>query len=106
MVKYCKPDLINKLHKFNQWSEEKPENTKKEIDGQKVEVNRNLTDDNFLYLQENYIVPDGILANENIIFAHVTCECQEFCNKTIEFEVSVYEPVNVKASVNQEKSNS
>ena len=100
MGKNCKAYLIKNLRQFEQWTENS-ENTRKEkqeIDGKEVEVKRVLTDDDFLYLQENYIVTDGIYKDENIIFDNVTPEWKEFCQKTLEFEIPVYEAVQVQAT--------
>ena len=100
MGKYSKAYLIKNLRQFEQWSENS-ENTRKEkqeIDGKEVEVKRVLMDDDFLYLQENYIVTDGIYKDENIIFDNVTPEWKEFCHKTLEFEIPVYEAVQVQAT--------
>ena len=100
MGKYCKAYLIKKLRQFEQWNENS-ENTRKEkqeIDGKEVEVKRVLTDDDFLYLQEDYLVTDGIYKDENIIFDNVTPEWKEFCHQTLEFEIPVYETVQVQAS--------
>ncbi len=102
MGKYCKAYSLKKLRQFSQWSEN-AENTrkeKKEVAGKEVEVNRRLTDDDFLYLQENYVVTDGIFKDENLIFDNVTPEWKEFCQKTLEFEIPVYEAVQVQASAN------
>ncbi|WP_414620786.1 hypothetical protein [Calothrix sp. CCY 0018] len=100
MAKYCKAYLIKNLRQFEQWTENL-ENTrayKQEIDGQEVEVKRVLTDDDFLYLQENYVVTDGIYKDENIIFDNVTPEWKEFCQNILEFEIPVYEAVQVQAT--------
>ncbi|MEH2178727.1 hypothetical protein [Nostoc sp.] len=105
MGKYCKAYSLKKLREFSQWTEY-AENTRKEsteVEGEKVKINRELTDDDFLYLQENYVVTDGIFKDENIIFDNVTPEWKEFCHKTLAFEIPVYEPIQVKASVSQEK---
>jgi hypothetical protein len=102
MGKYCKAYSLKKLRQFSQWTEN-AENTrkeKKEVAGKEVEVNRRLTDDDFLYLQENYVVTDGIFKDENLIFDNVTPEWKEFCQKTLEFEIPVYEAVQVQASAN------
>jgi hypothetical protein len=107
MGKYCKAYLIKTLRQFEQWRENS-ENTrveKQQIDGKEVEVKRELTDDDFLYLQENYVVTDGIFKDENIIFDNVTSEWKEFCYKTLGFEIPVYEAVQVQTSENQNKSN-
>ncbi|MGH7998035.1 MAG: hypothetical protein ACREPR_01000 [Brasilonema sp.] len=99
MGKYCKAYSLLKLRQFSLWTEH-AENTrkeKKEVDGKEVEVNRELTDDDFLYLQENYVVTDGIFKDENIIFDNVTLEWKDFCKNTLLFEIPVYEPVKVQA---------
>ena len=108
MGKYCKAYPLKKLRTFSQWSQ-RTENTRKEkqeIDGQKVEVERKLTDDAFLYLQENYVVTDGIFIDENIIFDDVTPEWQDFCQTTLKFEIPVYETVDITTSASVEKAES
>ncbi|MUL37891.1 hypothetical protein [Gloeocapsopsis dulcis] len=107
MGKYCKAYSLKKLREFNQWIEisENTRKEKKEIDGQEIEVSRKLTDDDFFYLQENYIVTDGIFKDENIIFNNVTPEWQDFCHKKLGFEIPTYETVEVQASANPENSN-
>jgi len=100
MGKYCKAYSLNKLRKFSQWSErvENLRKERKELDGKEVEVKRELTDDDFLYLQENYVVTDGVFKDENIIFDNVTPEWEDFCRNTLDFEIPVYETVEVKVS--------
>ncbi|NJN14048.1 MAG: hypothetical protein HC836_32270 [Richelia sp. RM2_1_2] len=101
MGKYCKAYLIKNLRQFEQWTEnlENTRKEKQEIDGKEVEVKRVLTDDDFLYLQENYVVTDGIYKDENIIFENITPRWKEFCHQTLEFEIPVYETVQqVQAS--------
>jgi hypothetical protein len=98
MGKYCKAYSLNKLRQFSQWTENS-ENTRKEkqeVDGKEVEVKRVLTDDDFLYLQENYTVTDGIFPDENIIFYNVTTEWKEFCHNTLAFEIPAYEHESAK----------
>ncbi|MBP5972980.1 hypothetical protein HW132_09590 [Brasilonema sp. CT11] len=93
MGKYCKAYSLKKLRQFNHWTEHS-ENTRKEkqqVDGQEVEVKRELTDDDFLYLQENYVVTDGIFKDENIIFDMITPEWQDFCKNRLLFEIPVYQ---------------
>ncbi len=60
------------------------------------EVERQLNDDSILYLQENYIVTDGIFKDQNIIFDNVTDEWKQFCHSTLAFEIPVYEPIEIK----------
>ena len=96
MGKYCKAYLLKQFRQFNQW-EENTENIKKEnqeVDGQTVEVNREFTDEDVLYLQENYVVTNGIYKDENIIFDNVTDEWKDFCHQVLEFEIPNYEVVS------------
>ena len=100
MGKYCKAYPIQKLRQFSQWTEN-ADNTrkeKKEVDAKELGINRELTDDDFLYLQENYVVTDGIFKDENIIFDNVTPEWIDFCKNILLFEIPVYEPVQVQTS--------
>lgn len=88
MGTYCKAYPVRQLRQFSQWSE-KTQNTRKVeqvIDGKTIEVNRTITDDDFLYLQENYVVTDGIFLDENIIFDQVSSEWIAFCKDVLKFE--------------------
>ncbi len=95
MGKYCKAYPLKKLRQFSQWTErlENVRKDKQEVNGQEVEVARELTDDDFLYLQENYVVTDGIFLEQNIIFDNVTAEWKEFCHQTLGGEI-ISSPVN------------
>ena len=94
MGKYCKAYSIQKLRAFSGWTE-KAENARqekqKDTDGKESEVARTLTADDYLYLQENYVVTDGIFKDEHIIFDQVTPEWIEYCQQTLKFEIPVYE---------------
>ena len=59
-------------------------------------MDRQLDDDSILYLQENYVVTDGIFKDQNIIFDNVTDEWKEFCHGTLQFEIPNYEPIEIK----------
>ncbi len=105
MGKYCKAYPIQQLRKFKNWTEN-TENTRKEkqeINGKEVEHNRVLTYDDFLYLQENYVVTDGIFKDKDIIFDAVTPEWKDFCTNTLLFEIPNYESADVKTSTTLEK---
>ena len=89
MGKYCKAYLAKHLREYPGWSENK-ENVRKEkmeVDGREVEVDREITDDSILYLQENYVVTDGIFKDEHIIFDKVTDEWKLFCRDRLHFEI-------------------
>ncbi len=97
MGKYCKSYFLKKLREFSQWTEnsENIRKQKQEVNGKEVEIDRILSEDNFLYLQENYVVTDSIFMDENIIFDNVTPEWKEFCHKVLKFEIPVYEIANI-----------
>lgn len=81
MGKYCKAYMIPSFRAFSGWTENS-ENARKENGSP-----RQLTETDFLYLQENYVVTDGIFVDENVIFNNVTSEWIEFCKNTLKFEV-------------------
>ncbi len=84
MGKYCKAYMIPKLREFSGWTENS-QNARKENDAP-----RQLTDADFLYLQENFVVTDGIFIDENVIFDKVTPEWIEFCKDQLKFEIPDY----------------
>ena len=94
--KYCKAYSIKKLREFSGWVESAA-NARREkqtdADGREREVTRILTADDYLYVQENYFVTDGIFKDEHIIFDQVTPAWIEYCQQTLKFEIPVYEPV-------------
>jgi hypothetical protein len=95
MGRYCKAYLLRDLRAFSEWSE-KAENVrkeKKEVDGQEVEVVRELSDDAIVYVQENYVVTDNIFKDENVIFDNVTPAWIEYCQQSLKFEIPENEPV-------------
>ena len=93
MGKYCKAYPITRLREFAGWTE-KAENARKEkqpgADGKEVERPRALTDSDYLYLQENHVVTDGIFKDENIIFDHVTPAWITYCQTTLKFELPAF----------------
>jgi hypothetical protein len=104
MGKYCKAYLAKQFREYPGWSE-KAENVrkeKKEVEGKEVEVERVLDDDSILYLQENYIVTDGIFKDQNIIFDNVTDEWKDYAHNTLAFEIPNYEPINIPTAATEE----
>ena len=100
MGKYCKAYPIERLREFGRWTE-RSENMRREknkIDGAEVEVERQLTSDDFLYLQESYVVTDGVFLDENIIFDDVTPEWKDFCHHTLGFKIPDYKSVKPSKS--------
>jgi hypothetical protein len=93
--KYCKGYQLRQLRQFPGWHEE-AQNARRvltEVDGQMVEAPRELTDADYVYVQRNFTVTDGIFIDENIVFEDVTPEWIEFCRNVLGF-VSDDESVN------------
>jgi hypothetical protein len=89
MGSYLKAYPIKSLREFPGWTE-RLANARTPDDDEDSSVPRTLTDDTFVYLQENYVVTDGIFLDENIIFDSVTPEWIEFCKNTLALEVPDY----------------
>jgi hypothetical protein len=93
MGNYCKAYLVKDLRAFSQWKEN-TENLSPgtvENDGREEEVERNsLNDDDVLYLQENFIVTDGIFKDENIVYDNLSDEWKVFCQDKLGFEIPDY----------------
>jgi hypothetical protein len=98
MGKYCKAYLAKQLREYQGWSENAANvrKEKKDVDGKEVEVERTLDDDSILYIQENYVVTDGIFKDQNIIFDNVTDDWKQFCHEKLAFEIPVYEPIEIQ----------
>ncbi len=97
MGKYCKAYLAKNFRRFDGWTENlenlQPEQGN-DPGGEAAEVQRTeLKDDDILYLQEDYVVTDGIFIDENIIFDKVTDVWKAFCQDELEFEIPQYEPI-------------
>ena len=89
MGRYCKAYHASSFRGYGDWSEnrENLRKSKEKVDGQEVETPRELTDEDVLYLQENFTVTDGIFLDQNVIFDKVTPEWREFCTNTLGFEL-------------------
>jgi len=98
MGKYCKAYLAKQFREYTGWQENAANvrKEKKEVDGKEIEVDRTLNDDSILYLQENYVVTDGIFKDQNIIFDNVTDDWKQYCHEKLAFEIPVYEPIEIK----------
>ena len=84
--KYCKAYPLSRLRQFPGWNEiaENAKRIRKEVNGEIVEEARKLTDADYVYVQKNFTVTDGIFIDENIIFSDVTPEWIEFCEKLVQ----------------------
>ena len=82
---YCRAYALSRLRQFPGWTE-RAENARritKEVNGELVELPRELTDADYVYLHTNFTVTDGIFIDENIIFNDVTPEWIEFCRNVL-----------------------
>ena len=87
--KYCKAYPLQQFRRFSGWSEiaHNARKIRKEVDGETQEVEKVLSVTDYLYLQENFTVTDGIFIDEHVIFSDVTPEWIEFCQNTLAFQV-------------------
>jgi len=85
--KYSKAFPLSQLRQYSGWSEQSQNarRIRKEVNEQIEEVVRELFDDDYLYLQENFTVTDGIFLNENVIFSDVTPEWRDFCKNVLQW---------------------
>ena len=83
--KYCKSFPLQRFRQFPGWNEnlKNARKTRQEIDGVTVEVERELSDADYLYLQENFTVTDSIFIDENIIFNDVTSDWIDYCTNVL-----------------------
>lgn len=90
MSKYCKAYSIKDLRRFSNWKE-RNENARKVkhkcMHNKEVEIPRTLADVDYLFIQENYAVTDGIFKDKNIIFDEVTTEWIDYCRDILGFKI-------------------
>lgn len=92
--KYCKSFPLQRFREFPGWTENlrNARRIRQVIDGQKVEVARELSDADYLYLQENFTVTDSIFIDENVIFDTVTDDWVDFCVNVLGVKFPTDEP--------------
>jgi hypothetical protein len=69
MGRYCKAYPIERLREYKNWRE-------------KFESTRG-----HLYVQENFVVTDGVFLDQSIVFDDVTPEWIDFCKNNLKFEL-------------------
>ena len=102
--KYCRAFPLYQLRQFPGWVEiaEGARKIRKEVNGEIVEEARTLSDEDYVYVQMNCTVTDGIFVDENIIFNEVTPEWTEFCKNVLGLKPRAGDPVQCCES-NQEQ---
>lgn len=104
MGRYCKAYEARRLREFSDWSEAlnnlRPHDPSE--DGEPAATRTELLDDDVLFVQENYVVTDGIAKDEYVIFDEVTEEWKRFCHETLDFEIPEWEPIEIEVEATSE----
>jgi len=85
MGMYCKAYQLSQLRQFAGWSEN-PQVPEAKQASPRIEENKILSDDDLVYVQENYVVTEDLFIDEGIIFNNVTPEWQDFCRGVLMFD--------------------
>jgi Ankyrin repeats (3 copies) len=87
---YCKAYHLKTLRQFPTWSESKI-NWKKKTNGNGVDEKGDgdevLSDDDVVFIHQDFTVTRSMWLNEDVIFNQVTPEWEEFCANVLEFKV-------------------
>ena len=96
MGQYCKAYPLEAMRQFDGWHENAGafRNAAEPANGDRP------ANDHIVYLQQNYVVTDGIFIDENVIFDDVSDPWLEFCQKTLDFEM----PADAVAMAEQSKT--
>src|SRR5262249_39720893 len=86
--KYCKAYLLRDLRRFPNWFESKI-NWKAKKDANEVLESADFTfsDDDIMFVHQNFIVTQSMWENENVVFNQLTPEWMEFCSSKLDFKV-------------------
>jgi hypothetical protein len=99
MGKYCKAYQAKDLRAFAQWREDLAA-MRQDVAGAAEGGRTALRDDDILYLQENYVVTDGIFKDEHIVFADLSEAWKAFCRGQLQFQVPDWDaarPITIDA---------
>lgn len=83
MGQYCKAYQLKEFRRFVGWREN--EEVARLEEGE--EQPRPLSDDDVVYLQENFVVTDGTFIDERIIFENATEKWKQFCREELKFSI-------------------
>jgi hypothetical protein len=100
MGAYCQAFQIKQLREFEDWHADLS-GLRREVEGSDdPDVQRELTEDDVLYLQENFVVTDGIYKDEDVVFSEVTERWKAFCRERLQFEIPLTggEPASEEAA--------
>jgi hypothetical protein len=98
MGRYCRAYAAGELRKFAGWRERLDALAPIENDENGTAQPRTgLADDDYLFLQETYVVTDGIFQDEHVVFDDLTPEWKAFCTGELAFEIPDYARVDEQA---------
>lgn len=90
MGTYCKAYPISRLREYPGWSE-RPGSLAIDALAAATDPDTAQGPPEYLFVQENLVVTNGVYKDESIVFDAVTPEWQTFCRDVLEFEVPPYE---------------
>jgi hypothetical protein len=94
MAMYCKAYPLARLREYRGWTEH-PGSLAVRQDATADTGDTGETapsgEPDYVFLQENLTVTNGVFVDENVVFDAVTPEWETFCRTTLEFEVPPYE---------------
>ena len=96
---YCKAYLAKDLRAYPEWKEDLAALIREteDVGHETREIPRDrLDDDDILYLHDDYVVTDGIVREEHVVFTEVTDDWKRFCHEQLAFEVPEYEPIEIQ----------
>lgn len=91
MGNYCKAYPASRFQEYPGWLEKELPPVAEGADNRDEEP----LDDRYFFIQESFVVTDGIFLDERIVFDNVTPEWKAFCEETLEFRIPEPEPMPV-----------
>lgn len=114
MGRYCKAYPVERLQAFDGWTENYQHGHEKEersesghgASGNGASGNgasghgAQPTENDYMFLQENFTVTKGLFLDEDVVFDNVTPQWIDFCKNTLDFEV----PADVAEASDEEEA--
>jgi hypothetical protein len=87
--KYCNAYHLGELRSYPAWSENKlePKKENNQSSNDQTVENKGLSDDEVVFLHQDYKVTKSIWAEEDVIFDGVTDQWKDFCKNELKFAV-------------------
>jgi len=84
---YCKAYYLRDLRKFTQWNESRINWSKPRNDEEKAVLEKEFTDDDIVFIHQDYMVTRSMWHNEDVIYNKITSDWEGFCKKDLEFAI-------------------